>query len=346
MKSTHFPPCQCHIIPDVVFKELKKKGADVETDTPKRIDQDFRQKRTEFMMVTRLLPDLDSGTGAARRFVYNSQNTGKQKLKLARKEDDKDSADKDVNIVFNNSGIVRDYFKNQLGWNSIDGTGIDIILNVHYMIKYNNAFWDGEQMTFGDGDGVNFSGFAAALDVTGHELAHGVIQYTAGLAYKGQSGAINEHFADVFGIAIDQWHNKQTAETADWTMGKGCMTGKFKGKAIRSMKSPGDTSVVIMAQPDHMSKIFKGTSDNGGVHINSGILNKAFYLVSMNIGTQEAALLWFEALKLLKPTSKFKDLYKALTIAALSLTLVDKVPAITKVSLGKAFMNVGIINKM
>ncbi len=345
MKSTHFLPCQCHIIPDVVFKELKKKGADVEPESPKRIDQDFREKRAEFMMVSRLLPDLDAGSGEANRFVYNSKNTGKQKLKLARKETDPPSTDTDVNAVFDNGGIVRDYFKSQLGWHSIDGTGMNIIFNVHYMIKYNNAFWDGEQMTFGDGDGVNFSGFASALDVTGHELAHGIIQYTAGLVYKGQSGAINEHFADVFGVAIDQWHNKKTAETGDWTIGKGCMIGKFKGKAIRSMKSPSDTSVVIMAQPDHMLKIYKGTSDNGGVHINSGILNKAFYWVSVDIGTQKAALLWFEALKLLKPTAKFRDLYKALTTAASELTLVDKVPAITKVSLAKAFMNVGIVKK-
>lgn len=346
MKHKQFYPCICHIIPDVVLKELKKDGADVEIQTPTRIDQNFREKRSEFMMVTRFLPDLDSGNGNGSRFVYNSQNTGKQKLKLARKETGKLTTDKDVNNAYDNAGIVRDYFKNQLGWNSVDGLGMDIILNVHYMMRYNNAFWDGEQMTFGDGDGDNFANFAGALDVTGHEMAHGVIQYTSGLIYKGQSGALNEHFADVFGVAIDQWHKKQTAETASWTIGTDCVKGKYAGKAIRSMKSPADPSVVLMPQPDHMLKIYKGKNDNGGVHINSGIPNKAFYLVSMDIGTQEAALLWFEALKILKPAAKFRELYTALKTVAAELTLTGKLPAITGISIGKAFMSVGIIKKI
>ena len=342
MKSTPYFPCQCHIIPDVVFKELKKKGADVESGSSERIDQDFREKRVEFAMVARLLPEMNAAEGKADRYVYNSQNTGKQKLKLSRKEGNAAAQDADVNAVYDNSGIVRDYFKNQLGWNSIDGNGMDMLFNVHYMIQYNNAFWDGEQMTFGDGDGVNFSGFARALDVSGHELAHGVIQYTAGLVYKGQSGALNEHFADVFGVSIAQWHLKHTATTTDWLIGAGCMLGKFKGKGIRSMKSPSDPSVVIMAQPDHMDKIYKGTSDNGGVHINSGIPNKAFYLVAIDIGTQESAILWFEALKLLKATAKFKDLYRVLVKAATGLVTAKKIPATTKASLDKAFLAVGI----
>ncbi len=342
MKSTPYFPCQCHIIPDIVFKELKKKGTDVESGSSDRIDQDFREKRAEFTMVAQLLPTMRALPGNADRYVYNSQNTGKQKLTLSRKEGDAVNQDADVNAVYDNGGIVRDYYKNQLGFNSIDGNGMDMIFNVHYMIQYNNAFWDGEQMTFGDGDGVNFSGFAKALDVSGHELTHGVIQYTAGLVYKGQSGALNEHFADVFGVAIAQWHDKKTAQTADWMVGASCMLGKFKGKAIRSMKSPGDPSVVIMAQPDHMDKIYKGTSDNGGVHINSGIPNKAFYLVAMDIGTQEAAILWFEALKLLKATAKFKDLYKALTKAATGLVTAKKIPTAANASIDKAFIAVGI----
>ncbi len=339
----HFPICNCHIIPDVVFKELKKKGVDVESGSDVRRDQDFRVKRTEFMMVTRMLPDMELSEGKADRYVYNSQNTGKQKLKLERKEGNPDSKDVDVNAVYESAGIVRDYFKNQLEWDSIDGNGMDLIFNVHYMLRYNNAFWDGEQMTFGDGDGVNFTGFTKALDVTGHELTHGVVQYTAGLIYKNQSGALNEHFADVFGVAIAQFNAKQTAQTADWGVGASCMLGKFKGKAIRSMKSPGDLTLVMMAQPDHMDKIYKGTNDNGGVHINSGIPNKAFYLVSLDIGTQVAAKLWFEALKLLKPSSKFKDLHKALTTSTKALALTNKVPANTIESVNKAFTSVGII---
>ncbi|NJN35465.1 MAG: M4 family metallopeptidase, partial [Saprospiraceae bacterium] len=181
-----------------------------------------------------------------------------------------------VNAAHENAGIIRAYFKNQLGWDSIDGNAMDMLVNVHYLVRYNNAFWDGEEMTFGDGDGVNFSGFARALDVSGHEIAHGVIQFTSGLVYKGQSGALNEHFADVFGVAIQQFHLKQTAKTTNWLVGESVLIGKHKGKAIRSMKTPSDPAVVLMPQPDHMDKIYNGKDDNGGVHINSGIPNKAF----------------------------------------------------------------------
>lgn len=341
----HSPMCCCHIIPDIVFKDLKKKGVDIVSGGSEKQAEDFRSKRNEFIATAGLMMAARdfSAPGKAERRVYDSQSSNKLQLNLVRKEGDAASKDADVNAVYDNGAIVRDYFKNQLEWNSIDGNGLDLIFNVHYMVRYNNAFWDGEQMTFGDGDGVNFSGFTKALDVTGHELTHGVVQYTAGLVYKNQSGALNEHFADVFGVAISQFHNKQTAQTADWTIGASCVMGKFKGKAIRSMKAPADAALVMMPQPDHMSKIYKGTNDNGGVHINSGIPNKVFYLVSMEIGTQVAAKLWFEALHLLKSTSKFKDLYNALIKATKALSLTKKVPANTADVLKKAFVEVGII---
>jgi Zn-dependent metalloprotease len=344
MKKTPLCPCCCHIIPDAVFRQLKKDGFEVKNDSTKNLGEDFREKRQSFMGLVRAL--APQGSGKAERSVYDSQGTGKMKVKLKRKEGDAPSTDADVNLAYDNGGIVREYFKTQLDWNSIDGNALDLIFNVHYLVKYNNAFWDGEMMTFGDGDGVIFTSFAKSLDVTGHELAHGVIQYTAGLNYKGQSGAMNEHYADVFGISCKQWHLKQTAKTSDWLIGAEVLIGRFAGKAIRSFKAPGDRTLVLAVQPEDMTGIYRGTSDNGGVHTNSGILNKVFYLVSLEIGTQEAAKLWFEALKLLKPTAKFKDLYKALTTAAKALIPIAKVPANTPEALGKAFIKAGIITKI
>jgi Zn-dependent metalloprotease len=345
MKNTPVCPCCCHIIPDVVFKQLKKDGFDIPNDSSKKLAEDFREKRNSFMGIARIM--TAQGSGKAERLIYDSKGAGKMKVKLVRKEgDNTPSADSDVNLAYENGGIVREYFKTQLDWNSIDGNAMDLIFNVHYLFKYNNAFWDGEMMTFGDGDGVNFSSFAKSLDVTGHELAHGVIQFTAGLVYKGQSGAMNEHFADVFGISCKQWHLKQTAKTSDWLIGADCMIGKFAGKAIRSFKTPSDEKLVLAVQPEDMKNIYKGTSDNGGVHINSGILNKVFYLVSMEIGTQEAAKLWFSALKLLKPNAKFKDMYKALKTASNELIPIAKVPANTPEVIGKAFIKSGIITKI
>lgn len=340
-KNPNFASCQCHIIPDVIFKQLKKEGYSVVPPKDAPVNKMFREERAGFMLGNRDLPKAAPGNAA--RFIYDSETGFIPKFKLVRKEGDAATKDTDVNAAYDNGGIVREYFTKQMGWNSIDGNGLDLIFNVHFRKNYNNAFWNGSQMTFGDGDGASFTGFARALDVTGHELTHGVVQYTANLEYKNQSGALNEHFADVFGVSINQFSLKQTAKTADWLVGATCLIGQFKGKAIRSMKSPADPSVVIFAQPENMSNLYKGTSDNGGVHINSGIPNKAFYLVSMDIGTQEAALLWFGALKLLKPTSKFADLYKALVKSAKALIKLNKIPEAANDSLKKAFQTVGII---
>jgi Zn-dependent metalloprotease len=341
MKNVPSCPCCCHIIPEIVIKQLKKEGYDVPATQNNKENENFRTERASFMTSGRGLMAVSANNG--QRLVYNSQNQAKKKLKLVRKEGDAPVADVDTNAAYDNAGIVKAFFKEVLAWDSVDGEALDIICNVHYLTRYNNAFWDGEQMTFGDGDGVNFSGFARSLDVTGHELTHGVVQYVSGLVYKGQSGALNEHYADVFGSAVKQWHLKQEAKTADWLIGDTCMIGSFKGKAIRSMKSPADTTIVMMAQPDSMDKIYKGTADNGGVHINSGIPNKAFYLVSMDIGTQVAAVIWFDALKSLRPTAKFPNFYKAIIASAAKLMKDKIVPDTALVSIEKAFKSVGIV---
>jgi Zn-dependent metalloprotease len=341
MKNFPACPCCCYIIPDIVIKQLKKEGYSVPANQSNKENEAFRLQRATFMTTERGLMATASNSG--QRLVYDSQNQAKKKFKLVRKDGDAPLADIDVNAAFDNGSIVKKFFLEELSWDSVDNEALDLIFNVHYLVRYNNAFWDGEQMTFGDGDGINFSGFARSLDVTGHELTHGVVQYTSGLVYKGQSGALNEHFADVFGSAVKQWHLKQDAKTADWLIGDTCMIGSFKGKAIRSMKDPADTKIVMMAQPDTMDKIYKGTSDNGGVHINSGILNKAFYLVSMDIGTIPAAKLWFEALKTLRPTAKFTNFYKALTTMTPKLIADKKIPSTTLASLAKGFKTVGII---
>jgi Zn-dependent metalloprotease len=331
-------PCICHFVPDIMLKELHKQGYDIETEQAK-MDDSFRLRRQGMMTLMRAMPAI----GNNERQVYDSQNTGSNRLKLVRSEQDAPTKDPEIDAAFDNAGIVRDYFKTVLAWESVDNNGMDLVINVNYLVKYNNAFWDGEQMSFGDGDGVNFKGFVYALDVTAHELAHGLVQFTANLEYKGQSGALNEHFADVFGTAIKQWHFKQTEKTGNWLIGESCLTGKLAGKAIRSMKAPADPTVVMYPQPDSMAKIFKGTADNGGVHINSGIPNRAFYLVAMEIGTQNATLLWFETLKTLKPTAKFKDLYSRLKKKTAELVKSNKMPQNTQAALEKAFKEVGIL---
>ena len=223
---------------------------------------------------------------------------------LVRLESDKPSKDVAVNEAFDGCGATYHFYKTVLDRNSVDGGGMRLDSSVHYGKRYANAFWDGRQMVYGDGDGKIFNRFTSAIDVIGHELTHGVTQYEAALAYDGQSGALNEHFSDVFGTLVKQFTLKQTAASADWLIGVGIFTKKIKGLAIRSMKAPGtaydDPLIGRDDQPSHMKNFVQTHSDNGGVHRNSGIPNKAFYEVATLIGGQSwdtAGKIWYIALR-------------------------------------------------
>jgi Zn-dependent metalloprotease len=158
-------------------------------------------------------------------------------------------------------------------------------------------------MVFGDGDGQIFGRFTQSLDVIGHELTHGVTQYEAGLDYQGQSGALNEHMSDVFGSLVKQFTLGQTAKKADWLIGAGLWAKGVKGVALRSMKAPGtaydDPRIGKDPQPAHMDGYVDTQDDNGGVHINSGIPNHAFYLAAIGFGGKawlKAGKVWYSAL--------------------------------------------------
>lgn len=213
-----------------------------------------------------------------------------------------------------------DYFKNVHGRNGIDGNGgpgstlsVDGVTNligsrVHYSTNYNNAFWNGSFMTFGDGDGSTFSALTT-IDICGHELTHGVTERTANLVYSGESGALNESMSDVFGVMVDRSVRGESANT--WKIGEECFTpANGTGDALRYMDTPhlaGNGGFTSDDDPDHYSERYTGSADNGGVHINSGIANKAFYLVAKGgshhlggtmtgIGPDDAARIWFRAL--------------------------------------------------
>ena len=172
-------------------------------------------------------------------------------------------------------------------------------------------------MVYGDGSGRIFveGGLTRALDVIAHELTHGVTQFTAGLEYHTQSGALNESFSDVFGSLVKQYSRGQTAGEADWLIGEGTLVPAL-GRALRSMKEPG-TAFDGDPQPSHMDD-YKDLpddndprNDNGGVHINSGIPNRAFFLAAESMGGhawEKAGRIWYVALTgRLQPESQFED---------------------------------------
>jgi Zn-dependent metalloprotease len=264
-----------------------------------------------------------TGLGAApvdgRRSTFDCANgTFLPRATLARSEGGAAVTDESVNRAYDGLGVIRDFYRDVLGRNSIDDRGMRLHGYVHRGLHYNNAFWDGQEMVFGDGDGLIFNDFTESLDVIGHELAHGVTEFTAALEYHNQSGALNESLSDAFGSMIKQWHLGQTAASADWLIGPEVFTPGIAADALRSMKAPGtaydNKDFGKDPQPDHMDRFVElpdtDEGDNGGVHINSGIPNKAFFLVATKIGGnswEAPGHIWYEALRASRAETQFQD---------------------------------------
>jgi Zn-dependent metalloprotease len=254
-----------------------------------------------------------------RRTIFDAgHRTTLSRAKVARTEDGPASVDVAVNQAYDGLGATRDFYRDVLQRNSIDDKGMRIDGYVHRGRNFNNAFWDGQEMVFGDGDGVLFTNFTASVDVIGHELTHGVTQFTAALDYANQSGALNESVSDVFGSVVKQWKLGQTAEQADWLIGAEVFTPAIAGDALRSMKAPGtaydNPQMGKDPQPASMSGYVDmpntAAGDNGGVHINSGIPNKAFYLVASGIGGnswEAPAHIWYDSLKASTSSTDFQQ---------------------------------------
>jgi Zn-dependent metalloprotease len=289
----------CHIVPPYLMQRLD----------PARLDQDndFRAARTEHL--TRVLaqrPAPEAGSAAAEAgdwTVYTAGNGTDLPGEKVRAAGEPESGDESVDEAATGITGSLALFEEVYGRDSYDGQGIEVVMTVHYDRDYANAFWDGTQLVFGDGDGKIFQRFTKAVDVIGHELSHAVTEHTAGLVYQGQPGALNEHISDVYGSCVKQRLLGQTAEEADWIIGEGLFTESVQGVGLRHMLEPGtaydDPELGKDPQPAHMDDIYDGPDDNGGVHINSGIPNRAFALAANAIGGSSwdgAGKIWWAAL--------------------------------------------------
>ena len=311
----------CSIIPPHVLKQIAKNGTDRQRDRALRamsMAGRMRERR-------QILGSMRFGftpCGELRRTIYDAKQLEELPGTRVRGEGDPDVDDVDVNEAYAGAGSTYDFYREVLNRNSIDDQGMRLDSTVHYSVDMDNAFWDGTQMVYGDGDGEIFERFTAAIDVIGHEMTHGVTQFTADLEYRDQSGALNESNSDVFGSLVKQWSLKQAVDEADWLIGQGLLMPSVNGVALRSMKAPGtafdDPVLGKDPQPDHMSKFVRTTADRGGVHINSGIPNLAFYLTAEAIGGyawEDAGVIWYRALtERLRRDSQFEDAAEA-TIA-------------------------------
>ncbi len=252
--------------------------------------------------IVSVLPERDL-PGEPRRSIHDA---GQQMLlpgMLARIEGQPPVGDAAVDEAYDALGKAHECFWQVFGRDSIDNHGFPLIGTVHYGVGYENAFWNGAQMVFGDGDGEIFNRFTRSLDVVAHELTHGVIESEAGLLYSDQSGALNESLSDVFGVLVKQFSLKQTADQANWLIGAELLTDKVSGSALRSMANPGsaydDPLLGKDPQPAHMRDFIDTRDDNGGVHLNSGIPNRAFYLAARALGGyawEKAGRIWYDTL--------------------------------------------------
>jgi Zn-dependent metalloprotease len=309
----------CSIVPPHILREVTRRGTERQRNRAMNtLMQSERLRGHRELLNSFGAVALATPTGAKRRTIYDAQQGETIPGKLVRAEGAANSRDRQINEAYNYSGTVYDFYKTVFGRNSVDDRGMRLDSTVHYSRQYDNAFWNGVQMVYGDGDGELFQRFTKCLDVIGHELTHGVTQYEAGLKYQGQPGALNESFSDVFGVLVKQWKLGQTANQADWLIGAGLLARGVSGTALRSMKAPGtaydDAQLGKDPQPDHMKDYYRGHDDNGGVHINSGIPNRAFYLTAIALGGkawERAGRIWYDTLcHRMGPNCNFADAAK------------------------------------
>jgi Zn-dependent metalloprotease len=234
--------------------------------------------------------------------------------RVVRREGQPPLADAAVNEAYDGLGSTQLLFWSQFGRDSIDGLGLPLDASVHFGERYDNAFWNGDRMVFGDGDGQVFNRFTLSLTVIGHELTHGVVQHTANLDYRDQSGALNESIADVFGSLVEQFAFGQSTVQASWLIGAELLTDEVEGTALRSLKAPGtaynDDVLGKDPQPSDMTGYVDTDDDNGGVHLNSGIPSRAFYLVADALGGNAwdaPGHIWYDALTVGTPLGSSPD---------------------------------------
>lgn len=297
-------PCMCKFVPDEVLARLandpKIKNFDrAALQRTLVVDQEMRRLREVNSLLTisssMIANSLVPLTKKPSIRVFDSQHGNV--LPGTPIASPQSSSDQTVKRTFKNTTGVAKFLRNIFGRNSLDGQGMDLISSVHYGQNYNNAFWNGQQMTYGDGDNNIFLDFTLGNDVIGHELTHGLTQFTSQFAYADEPGGLNESMSDVFGSMFRQWQANQSVAAADWLIGADIMGPAAKSggyTCLRDMAKPG-AAHALAPQPSHFSAYHSGMDP----HVSSGIPNNAFYRAAMAIGGkswEKAGKVWFKSL--------------------------------------------------
>lgn len=311
----------CSILPPYIVKGMESSG----DERLKRIASNMREimlrlrERRMERFAAAIAPQVLRGSPAPlNRTIYDCGRTNQLPGRQVCGEGGPLPNDPAAKEAYEFCGITWKFYNSLFNRYSVDNRGLPLKSSIHYQEGgqgLDNAFWNGDQMIYGDGDAIVFGRFTQSIDVVGHELTHGVTQNTAALVYAGQSGALNEHFSDVFGILVRQWNAFQNGDakqgdpkTADWIIGKELLLPGVNGVGLRSMSNPGSAyddprlggkdpqpkTMAAYVQLDNTPE-----QDNGGVHFNSGIPNHAFYLAAAAIGGpawKTAGSIWYIAL--------------------------------------------------
>lgn len=312
--------CLCAALPRKLVAHLAEHSAD--PDDRQHLHEQNRQTgllRDQRLAASRAVAASRPAVKPLQRSVFSAQGRTLLPGQLLRDEDDPPTPDAAANAAYENVGIALQFLKTVLGRNSLDNKGMRVDASVHYGFRFVNAMWTGEQMIVGDGDGRSVTGLAASLGIIAHEMAHGITQHLVkgGLGVvlrpgapptlKGEAGALNESFSDVFASMVKQWHHQQDVTQADWLLGEDILKPKA-GKAIRSLKDPGNQALTWKS--DDQIRDFRRFKPTMDAHTGSGVANHAFYLAAMELGGHSwdhLALVWLKAFDRLRAKATFLD---------------------------------------
>lgn len=325
MHLCHHPLC-CFVPPYMAENLQGSEDPAVRQIALASLGNEYRTAR-RLLSMPAMAPSFIGQTAGKERYVFDMQGaTDPLPGDLVRREGDRPVADEAVNEAYDHCGDVYDFYKQVFGRDSLDDAGLPLRSSVHvgdaFERPMSNAFFNGKQMAYGDGDGNLFTRFTQGLDVIGHELTHGVVSFTSNLEYFGESGALNESFADVMGSLVRQWKARQTVDQADWFIGQDILGPGARIQGVRTLMGQKaydrDPDFGTDPQPKHYRDLYRGSLNRGGVHINSGIPNHAFYLAAMAIGGyawEKTGKIWYAAMKSgLESNATFQDAANA-TIA-------------------------------
>ncbi|HEX3407039.1 MAG TPA: M4 family metallopeptidase [Caulobacteraceae bacterium] len=305
--------CLCHIVPPDVLDRFRA-DPDLAEDVRKAmantllLDEAFRRVRDEATELSRIALSIAAPLLVAIEpsiAMFNCNHS--QVLPGPPVESPRTSADPTTKNAFNETAEVVAFYKQLFGRNSVDGAGMALVSSVHYGQKYNNAFWNGSQMTYGDGDGQVFADFSLSQDIIAHELTHGVTQHSLQLAYADEAGGLNESISDCFGSMFKQWRRAQTSATADWLIGVEIMgtLARAKGFAcLRDMANP-QAAHALSKQPTTYAQYHHGMDP----HASSGIPNLAFCTACKAAGGHswdKVGPVWYRAVTDFGPTPTMK----------------------------------------